>query len=198
MPQTKSAKTKPRKVKQPTLTEQINILNSRKQGIQEGQAKITASMSDHQERLDKAEAFLVDRITDELADPSPENREAVSEARIAKNVILREFEQHNHDLKMLPTALEKINIKLKALKSEKATLERGVIAHKLGDIEPLKAAARQAIAELGAAMCMTTTRNLGFVGVKEVVLQLNKDKSITYMLSKQFNELEASMEFEKL
>lgn len=196
MPQAKR-KTKPAS-KPTSLTLQISELSDRKRSIQKGRAKIESSMQSYQHRLDVAEAELVDAITTEMSDPSTKNRDLVSEARVAKGVIVRQYEQHNNDLRMLPEALKKIDLKLKALNAERSIMESIVIAEKLGNIDALQDAAKEALAEYAAAVCMTGNRNVNFTGIDGVVAQMNRDKSVSVLFVQKYHALEQSMGFEKL
>lgn len=124
--------------KEPTLTAQIAVLVAKKKAVKEGQLKKNKSMETYQQRLDDSIDKLTDTITTQLSDDTPETRDAVSEARVAKNVIMNELTQHNEDIKTLPGAVEKLDKKINVLTAEKKIKERELIADKappLADIE---------------------------------------------------------------
>ncbi|MCP3869009.1 MAG: hypothetical protein GY703_13090 [Gammaproteobacteria bacterium] len=186
------------KKKQPTLTSQIAELTERKGKLQRGVGMVKNSLTTHQERLDKAEEHLVDCITTQMGDDTPENREAVSEARVAKGVITNQYDQHQHELKLIPEAIKKVNEKIRALESEKKVREHEIITANLPDIEPLRENARDAIGKLAAVMCMESTRNVNFLDVKLAIAKLDNDKSVTCEFIRQFDALNAQMGFEAI
>lgn len=188
----------PKKKKEPTLTEQINELTARKRSIMNNKSRSAQMMTDYQKRLDDAETAVVEAVTDCMADDTPKNQEAASGARINRNLIMREYETAKHDIAMIPKAVTKLEGQIKALAAQKSILENGVIENKLSNIDDLKEKAREAVATLSAAMCMTSSRNTNFTGVKEVVQQLDRDKSISRLFVHKFSELETNMGFEKL
>lgn len=184
--------------KEPGLTSQIASLNERKGGLQKGISNIKASILTHQKRLDDAEGVLVDAITTQMGDDTPETRDIVSEARVAKNVLMQQHDQHTYDLKLIPDAIKKLDTQLNALASEKKGLEQALIVEKLTDIDELKQKARESAADLAAYMCMTSTRNTNYVGVKEVMKQLDRDNSVSVLFIKKYQALEDSMGFDSL
>lgn len=196
MPQAKSKK-KPSSTP-PSLTSQIDTLVKRKRAIQQGKAEMNKTMQSYQDRLDKAEAILVDCITEHMGEPTTQNEELVSEARVAKNVLMKQHTQQVYDMEMLPTAIHKIDLKLKALNAERSLLENGVIAHKLTNLTELQDAAREALAEYAAAVCLIGSRNATFVSIDGVVAKLNQDRSVTVLFNQKYRKLEQSMGFEEL
>lgn len=197
MPQTKT-KPKPSKPKQPTLSQQIAELTERSRKIKLGRVAITQTMQTYRERLDAAEAELVDLISSQMADPSSESDVLVSDARIAKDVLMRQHKQQEYDLKMLPTAIDKIDKRLKVLNAERATMENGVIASKITNLDELQETARQAIAELAAATCLTGNRNVNFSSIAGIISLLDRDKSVSVLFAQKYNALESSMGFGEL
>lgn len=196
MPQTKR-KTKP-SVKKPTLSQQIAELSERSRKIKAGRVAITQNMQTYRDRLDKAELELVDAVTTQMADPSPVSDVLVSDARIARDVLMRQHKQQEYDLEMLPKAIDKLDKKLKALRAERASLENGLIAHKLTNLDELKDKAREALADLTAAQCLLGNRNTTFTSVDGAVALLNRDKSVTVLFNQKYNALEKSMGFEEI
>jgi len=186
------------KKKQPTLTSQIAKLTERKRAINSNKSRSKQLMTDYQAKLDEAEQLVVESVTDCMANDTAANQERASEARIARNLVMQGYEQAKHDLSIIPKALKKLDVQIAELTVQKKALERGVIENTLTDLDDLKEAAREALAELSAAMCMTTTRNPNFTNPREVSKQLDKDNSVSVLFIDKFKALESNMGFDQL
>ncbi len=189
---------KKKQTTQPTLTSQIKELVDRKHAINENRQAANKGLQDFQKKYDDASSALSELIAENMAFPSEKNTIQVSDARAEKNAILLAFENAKADLADIPNSIKKLDLRIAELTGKKKLLEGDVIADKLSDIDDLKAKAREAIADLSAALCLTTTRNTNYVGVREVCKQLDKDNSVSILFINKYTELESKMGFDAL
>lgn len=147
-------------------------------------------MRDHQARLDKAESKSAELSVRNMADPSPTNLQLASDARVARNVILQEYDMSKHELSLIPGALKKLKRDIERLQGHKRIQEKASIISEITDIEEHRAAAIEALAKYAAYVCLTGNRNVQYVDAKEIGIRLDNQRELSNRYTQIYQELE--------
>ncbi len=188
------------KTKQPTYSDQIAVLVEKKQSIASKKDAAETTVRGFQQNIDDAEVVLTDAFVQNLAHRSEENTLAESNARIARDALVKQRLVAEENLKMIPKSIDILNQEIRAL-----TVKRDVATRELVDskqtqdqVDGLKDKAAKALAAYGAALVMLRTRQIGYSNAQAILKTFSKERTLDAMMVEEYYKLERKLGIDQL